>query len=504
MMNHFETRGFLQRKLLLLLTLILVSSGIGWFIWKHHPATFSVSQSHESSIVEQVFVGPRNSLAVLTLLPGEDSDTPQYLGKGVPRELAGLFALEPGLQLTAATSSLFLDRASENLDLAAQSLQAANLLYGAVTLREESLRLEAKLWNARRKKVSWSGSFEREVDQAEWLLMDVYKAVVDELPLRHRAATPPRPLAENKSWLDYLQGSELLLAGMAGEAEKYLRRAIEIEPRNSSARLALARIALANSPLGREEALAEIDRILQQEPDSAGALGLRSYIERNLDWNWPTAVETASRAVALLPGDASLHNLAGQALFSMGRHSEAVEHFKEAVLRDPLNLNLRLGQGLAQEFLGQFDEALKTYRILLGLKPDFPGAHACRARIKLLQGNPDSALRESEQEIDAFWKSYSRILAMSGQGRTQEADTQFEKMISEHSDVAAFQFAEIAAFMDRPDEAFEWLEIARLQRDGGMRELLGNRFLAPLHGDSRWPEMLGELGFPLDGAGQND
>ena len=199
-----------------------------------------------------------------------------------------------------------------------------------------------------------------------------------------------------------------------------------------------------------------------------------------------------------------MHNLAGQALFSNGRHREAEEHFREAVTRDPLNLNHRLGLGLAQEFIGEYDEALKTYRILLGLKPDFPGAHACRARIKLLQDNPDSALRESEQESDVFWKRYSRVLALSGQGLIQEADSQWEKLKSEYSELAAFQFAEIAAYMGRNDEAFEWLEAARLQKDGGMRELLGNRFLAGLHGDPRWLEMLTELGFPLDAETPND
>ena len=498
MMNGPEKSPFTRLKPLRLLGFVVILVGFGWFLWKHQPVTLSVSQDHKSKPVEQVFLGPRNSLAVLSFLPGEGGDTPAYLGKGVARELVDFFALEPGLQLIAATSSLFLAGGGENLDQAAQRLQAANLLYGTVTLREGSFQLDASLWSARLKRISWSGSFNGKLDQADWILNEVYRAVVDELPLRRHSSGPSRPLAANNAWLEYLQGRELMLAGLPGDARNHLRRAIEIEPGYSAARLALARIELAGSPPGRKEALTAVDLILRQDSENAHALGLRSYIERNLDWNWSDAVESASRAVALLPGDAALHNLAGQALFSNGRHREAEEHFREAVTRDPLNLNHRLGLGLAQEFIGEYDEALKTYRILLGLKPDFPGAHACRARIKLLQDNPDSALRESEQESDVFWKRYSRVLALSGQGLIQEADSQWKKLKSEYSELAAFQFAEIAAYMGRNDEAFEWLEAARLQKDGGMRELLGNRFLAGLHGDPRWLEMLTELGFPLD------
>ena len=222
------------------------------------------------------------------------------------------------------------------------------------------------------------------------------------------------------------------------------------------------------------------------------------------DWSWQAAVDSALGAVRQAPGDAGLLNLAGQALFSIGRHREAAEHFSQAIVRDPLNLNIRPGLGLAQEYQGDYDEALKTYRLLLGLNPGFPGAHALRARIKLLQDNPDSALRESEQEADPFWKSYSRTLALAGQGKTDEALAQWRELQAGQGDAAAFQFAEIAVSLGREDEAISWLEIARSKRDAGMRELLGNRFLAGLHQDPRWTQMLTELGFPLDAAGLND
>ena len=49
-------------------------------------------------------------------------------------------------------------------------------------------------------------------------------------------------------------------------------------------------------------------------------------------------------------------------------------------------------------------------------------------------------------------------------------------------------------FAKRPDEAFEWLERAYAQRDGGLTELLKDRFLTNLHEDTRWEPLLEKMG----------
>ena len=504
MMNGPRKSLFTRLKPLRLLGFTVILLGFVWFVWKHLPATVSVSDAPVSATVERVYLGPPNSLAVLSFSPGADDKTPEYLSRGFARELAELLVAEPSLQLTATTSSLFPDAGMEDPDIAAQRLQVAYLVTGTIVLAGDRIRLEAGLWDARRKEMAWEASRESGLREIDVLLNEVSAALLEQLPITRRGQTLAYGRVSPEAWLAYLQGRDLAAQGSFGAAMNLIDRAIELQPRYSAAQLERARLVLAASPPGRDEALAGIEGIPGDDPLFSRGLGLRSYIERNLDWNWAAAADSATNAVRLLPGNASLRNLAGQALFSAGRHHDAVDHFSKAVVRDPLNLNIRLGLGLAQEYLGQYDEALKTYRVLLGMKPDFPGAHAFRARIKLLQENPDSALRESEQENNPFWKKYSRVLALAGQGKPDEAVEQWEDLIAGHGDSAAFQFAEIAAYLGRIDESFNWLETARLHRDAGMRELLGNRFLTPLHGDSRWPELLNELGFPLDSDRLND
>ena len=67
-------------------------------------------------------------------------------------------------------------------------------------------------------------------------------------------------------------------------------------------------------------------------------------------------------------------------------------------------------------------------------------------------------------------------------------------MIQENAYEAAFQIAEIHAFRGDVDGAFEWLERAYEQRDGGMSEIIGNQFLADLEDDERWSSLLSRMG----------
>jgi tetratricopeptide (TPR) repeat protein len=150
------------------------------------------------------------------------------------------------------------------------------------------------------------------------------------------------------------------------------------------------------------------------------------------------------------------------------------------------------------EFSGDYDVALASYRQVLDMNPDFPGARAFRSRIKLIQQKPDSAMKESELESNDFWKRYAQILALLSQEKKDEANRLLDQMIIEDGQHAAYQIAEIFAFQGDLTAAFDWLERAYQQRDGGMKEMIGNYFLSNLHEDPRWAELLTRMKLPLD------
>jgi hypothetical protein len=79
--------------------------------------------------------------------------------------------------------------------------------------------------------------------------------------------------------------------------------------------------------------------------------------------------------------------------------------------------------------------------------------------------------------------------------RVPESDAALKLLIDKHADIAAFQVAENYASRNEPDMAFEWLERAYRQHDGGIAWIVHDPALRPLHGDPRWPAFLKKIHF---------
>jgi hypothetical protein len=71
-------------------------------------------------------------------------------------------------------------------------------------------------------------------------------------------------------------------------------------------------------------------------------------------------------------------------------------------------------------------------------------------------------------------------------------------LISKHSHDAAFQIAMAHAWRGEKDSALQWLERARLQRDGGLTTLKLDPFMRSLRGDARYAEFLRKMNLPPD------
>jgi len=56
----------------------------------------------------------------------------------------------------------------------------------------------------------------------------------------------------------------------------------------------------------------------------------------------------------------------------------------------------------------------------------------------------------------------------------------------------------VYAWRGEKDRALEWLERARVQRDGGFVNVKIDPLLRNLHGDARYTALLGRMHMPLD------
>ena len=76
----------------------------------------------------------------------------------------------------------------------------------------------------------------------------------------------------------------------------------------------------------------------------------------------------------------------------------------------------------------------------------------------------------------------------------QLSDRALRELKEKRSTDAAFQIAMAHAVRGEPDDAFEWLEKAYVQRDSGCALAKLEPLLRPIHGDPRWPAFLKKVG----------
>ena len=79
-------------------------------------------------------------------------------------------------------------------------------------------------------------------------------------------------------------------------------------------------------------------------------------------------------------------------------------------------------------------------------------------------------------------------------GNKIESEKTLQDLIKKFADLAAFQVAEIYAWRGEKDKAFEWLEKAYANHDGGITQLKNNPFLKILFKDPRWTVFLKKVG----------
>ena len=495
---------------------LLVLAALAWVAWNHFPGSSPAPAERPAAAGvggrHEVYYGPPNSLAVLPFEYAAEATEDAVLGEGLAAGILDHLVAEPGLHVTARSSSFFFRDRGGGHRIIAERLQSGHLLDGEFRREGEGVVLTLALFDARENREVWRQEYAADLPGLLGMLGGICADIVAALPIPPRELRPAGPAPDAQAWLQYARG--LYYADPSREqdlpgAADALQSALAIDPSYAAARLELAGIWLHPAWLAGEtggESVAQAREavllVLDEDPAAARAWALLSYIRHRHDWDWDGAAASGRRAAELGRGDAGVLGVAGLALATVGEFAMAQDLLQDSVSRDPLNLGRRLRLGLLQEFRGDFDAALATYRQLLVLNPDYPGAYAYRARVKVLQGKPDSALAEAEQESDPFWRRYARILALTAQGEAGEAEPLLQEMVADSGSVAAFQLVEILAFSGDSAEAFEWLERAYARRDPGMASVLGNRFFEALHDDARWTELLTRLGLTaVDGSG---
>jgi TolB-like protein/Tfp pilus assembly protein PilF len=448
------------------------------------------------------------SIAVLPFVDMSPGGDQEYLADGISEELLNGLAKLPDLRVAARTSAFKFKGEKVSVQDAARQLNVAHVLEGSVRKSGSKVRITAQLIKAADGYRLWSETYDRTLDDIFAVQDDIARHVVTALevtllgskPLA--SAKPKAPEAYNL----VLQG-RFLLDRRTGEAYEsaieHFRQALQRDPGFAPAWAGMSQAYAQQAddgyaPIadGYRRAREAAEKALALQPDLASGHVALAWIYLNYDWNWDAAGASYRRALALEPGNVDALRASSILAATLGRFDEALDLDRQALERDPLRPGTYANYGLDLLAIRREREAEAAFRKALELDPGGAYRHALIGQALLWQGKTDDALREIQQETDAFWKLYGLALVYHALHFSKVAAATLADLKREYGADSAFQIAEVHAYRGEADFAFEWLERAYTQRDSGVTNINSSRMFQALAGDPRYKAFLRKLKLP--------
>lgn len=302
----------------------------------------------------------------------------------------------------------------------------------------------------------------------------------------------------------FLKGRHLLnkrLTGTLSEAITCFLQSTDEDPQFAPAWVGLADsyalLSLYGASMPRDvlpKSKAAALSALRIDPGLADAHNSLGVVELFYEWNWPAAEQAFRRAIELNPEYGDAHQRYGIYLTAMGRFAEAHAALARAQELDPLSRIIATIAGYPSYYSRDFDAAVRQFRHVSQIDPNFSMAHFRLGLTYAQQGKLDEALTEltlskglsNDRDVVA---ALGRVHAMRGERAQAESAIAELHERSRDTFVSPYQLAVIYVALGDGARAFEWLEKALVDRSYWIIYLNVDPALDPLRGDARFDDL---------------
>jgi serine/threonine-protein kinase len=233
-------------------------------------------------------------------------------------------------------------------------------------------------------------------------------------------------------------------------------------------------------------------------PDAHASLAAIAF---RWDWNWTEAERAFRRAVELDPGNAAIRHGYAVFLAAMGRFDEAVAQMRSACVIDPVSLVAAVGLGRVLDFARRHTEAIEHYREALEIDRGFAEAYFDLAMAYEHVGALDDAQTAARRAMalapdSVVYAEYVAYFhALDGDRAYVEAFLRGLIDRAERQYVSPFLHAHLLLGLGELDECLEWLELACEQRAGEIVYLQVDPDVDRLRSHARFQTLLRRVGF---------
>jgi len=435
------------------------------------------------------------SIAVLPFSDLSPTGDQEYFSDGIAEELLNMLVAVPELRVISRASAFAFKGQHIALPEIARRLGVAYVLDGSVRLSGDRVRISIKLIDARSDRHLWSERYDRAIDDILAIQDEIAVHVVDKLKatLVRPMKTEQVPIEAYTLYLRARHASDLGDRDAIQNAQSLYESALAIEPRYVAA---LTGLAVNLFRQGNMRALGEIDafarsrsmieQALSIEPNYAPAHAHAAWLDIFVNRDLESAARRMERALALQPTDPWIVGRAAALLFNLDRIDEAIELGKYEISCDPLSVPAWWNQGIRYLARRNWRDGMASFKTVLELNPDRPGAHTSIAEALVGLGELAAARSEIEREHQSDERSIGLARIEFAQGDRTAAEQALADAIERHGDDYPAGIASIFAFREERDRAFEWLRRASEVSYAWLGDDLKSIWFDDLRNDPRW------------------
>jgi TolB-like protein len=444
------------------------------------------------------------SIAVLAFDDMSPERDQEYLSDGIAEELLNLLAKIPELRVISRSSAFSFKGQNLELTEIAKRLNVGHILEGSVRKSGNRVRITAQLIDARSDTHLWSETYDRTLDDVFAIQDDIAATVVAQLKITLLGEIPRVEETDPEAYALYLQARHLgrqMTAEALEQSNALFEQAVAIDPDYAAAWDGLAinyvnqaGVGLLPVAEGYTRAREATEKALAINPDFAPAHVGLGWIAMLHDNDLAQAVRHFERALQLDPADTDIIGNAATLLLNLGRLDEAVAFNEFAVARDPVAPVGHYNLGISYFYAGRWIDAIASGETALRLSPGRIGAHYFIGAALLLMGEVEAALERMQREPFEGYRLMGLSMAYHSLGDAPASDAALAELIEKYGQDWPHTIAFVLAYRNEADRAFEWLDKAVENGDGGLAEIVANPLFANLHDDPRWLPFLESIG----------
>ncbi|HET9234221.1 MAG TPA: tetratricopeptide repeat protein, partial [Candidatus Eisenbacteria bacterium] len=460
------------------------------------------------------------SIAVLPFANRSASADDEYFSDGLADELLNVLSKIKGLRVTARSSAFTFKGKQAAAAEIGRALNVSTLLEGSVRKAGNRIRVSVQLVNVADSSHLWSETYDRTLEDIFAVQDDIAHSVVKELRTTllgeaddsDASGTAKAEVARaakgrgtdpeaHRLYLLARHLSDRLTREDLAKAIEYLKLAVARDPQFALAWAELSRVYVleANSGWaviaeGFAKAREAVERAFALEPNLPEGHTAMGSIRLFHDWDWRSAEVSLGRALELAPGNTAALRIAGLLAGNEGRLEESIALNRRALEQDPLSASTYNNLGMDLHAAGRPAEAEAAYHKALELAPNKAVSHALLSLALLVQDRSEEALTEAMKEPDELFRLWALSIIHGALAHGAESEAALRELIDKYSVGGAYQVAGVYGARAELDTAFEWLERAHAQRDGGLVGLKTSPHFRSLHGDPRWRAFLKKMG----------